>query len=190
MRAVALAFAAFAALLTAPLLAQDFPALSGRVVDEADVLSDTFEQRLVARLEALEADTTVNFVVMTVPSLGDASPEEIADGFLDQWVGANPPGDNSAILLLVPDDRTFIVQVRMQLDPELYEGRPDAYWFEKGTLPPSRVKKLKVIIEQAVVPGFKEGDWERGLNDGINALEMTLRAPPPPSKASKDIEES
>ena len=43
--------AAFAALLAAPLAAQDFPALSGRVVDEANIIDASTEAQLTQKLE-------------------------------------------------------------------------------------------------------------------------------------------
>ncbi|TNE58412.1 MAG: methanol dehydrogenase, partial [Sphingomonadales bacterium] len=69
MRAFALTLAAFAAMISLPATAQDFPELSGRVVDEANIIPDDVEQQLTQQLEALEQQSQRQLVVATVPDL-------------------------------------------------------------------------------------------------------------------------
>ncbi|MBV1704681.1 MAG: TPM domain-containing protein, partial [Hyphomicrobiales bacterium] len=69
------ALAAFAlvfafAFSTAALAATAFPALGGRVVDDAHVLSPATAAALTDKLKALEDKSGIQFVVATVPSLG------------------------------------------------------------------------------------------------------------------------
>ena len=74
MRALALALvAASFATLT---LAADVPFLSGRVVDDAEVLTPPVRERLTAVLKTHEDKTTNQIVVLTVPTIGDESIEE------------------------------------------------------------------------------------------------------------------
>lgn len=190
MRSLAVLVGAAAACLVTPVSAQDFPTLGGRVTDQAGVLSEGFEQSLAARLEGLELRTSVSIVVLTVATLEGDSPDEFADSMLDQWREATLAGRSSAIMLLVPNDRTFTLQVRMPIEAEDYQGRPDAYWFEKGTVPPSYVKRLEQIMEPAVVPGFKEGDWQRGLSEGLDAVERALRRPETPEGMTEGRDET
>ena len=69
MRAIALFLASLAALFASPALAQEFPPLTGRVVDVADVIPADVEAALDAKLSAFETRTKRQFVVATVPSL-------------------------------------------------------------------------------------------------------------------------
>ena len=50
-------------------VAQEFPKLTGRVVDAADILPPEVEARIAAKSEAIEKQTTAQLVVATVPSL-------------------------------------------------------------------------------------------------------------------------
>ena len=68
MRFLAAAFAV-PCLITPAAAAPTFPALTGRVVDNAQVLSPSTEAGLTAKLAALEAKTSRQLVVVTLPSL-------------------------------------------------------------------------------------------------------------------------
>ena len=66
-------FAGFFALMILALPAKaapDFPALTGRVVDGANILSPATEQALDAKLAGLEKSNSRQLVVVTLPSLG------------------------------------------------------------------------------------------------------------------------
>ena len=69
LRSVLTLAAAFAALLATPLAAQDFPALSGRVVDEADIIDAATEAELTQKLEALETQSQRQLIIATIPDL-------------------------------------------------------------------------------------------------------------------------
>ena len=85
-------FILFVALLFAvPAAAQTFPALSGRVVDQAGLLSPEQEAALTARLEALETASSRQLVVATVSSLEDHPIEDY--GYrLGRALGDRPAG--------------------------------------------------------------------------------------------------
>ena len=60
-------------LLLLPALALDFPALTGRVVDDANILDDATRAALTQKLADLEAKTTDQLVVVTLKSLQGTS---------------------------------------------------------------------------------------------------------------------
>ncbi len=64
--------------LAAPASAQTFPPLTGRVVDQADILRPEQEIDLSSKSEALEAQTGRQFVVATVKSLEGQPIEDYA----------------------------------------------------------------------------------------------------------------
>jgi uncharacterized protein len=77
-RQMALGLAALLTLAAAPspALAQVFPQLTGRVVDEAQVLDASTRAALTQKLADLEARTTNQLVVVTVRSLQGLTIEE------------------------------------------------------------------------------------------------------------------
>ena len=59
--------------LSAPAAAQEFPKLTGRVVDAANIIPPGEEAALVQKLEAVERASSRQLVVATLPSAGRAS---------------------------------------------------------------------------------------------------------------------
>ena len=89
----------------------EFPALSGRVVDTAEILSDHKETRLSAMLGAHERATGGRMIVATVPDLGGRSIEAYGAGLADHWNIAMYP--ESTILIVAEAER----RMRMEFDP-------------------------------------------------------------------------
>ncbi|MGA2710578.1 MAG: TPM domain-containing protein [Steroidobacteraceae bacterium] len=69
----------------APARAAEVPFLSGRVVDNAEILQPVTRSRLTIAIRAHEQHTTDQIVVLTVPTIGDMSVEEFATKFFDTW---------------------------------------------------------------------------------------------------------
>ena len=156
MRLPAVIFAALALVALPALAAPTFPPLTGRVVDAADVIPAAVEVALSTRLAALEAQTTDQFVVVTLPSLQGY---EIADfGYqLGRAWGIGQEGkDNGLLLIVAPDER----EVRFEV----------GYGLE-GTLTDALTR---VIIENAILPRFRANDMaggiQRGVEDAIQVL--------------------
>jgi uncharacterized protein len=149
----------FAALLALPAAAQDLPALSGRVVDQAELLSPEQEAGLTAKLEALEAAATRQLVVVTVPSLQDISIEDFAFRLGEAWKIGNAEADNGAIFLVAPNER----RVRIEVGDGIEGILPDAMAW--------------IIIRDRVTPKFKAGDMPGGISDGVDGIIDQLQAP-------------
>lgn len=138
-----------------------FPALTGRVVDQAGVLNPADTASLTAELADLEASTSDQLVVVTLKSLQG---HDIADyGYqLGRFWKIGQKGENSGALLIVaPAER----QVRIEV----------GYGLE-GTLTDAATK---VIIENGILPAFKTGDYAAGLKSGTNEIIQLLRADAP-----------
>ena len=71
--------ALFLVLFTAIVAAQDVPYLTGRVVDDAHILSDGARAQLTSTLKAHEDATTNQVVVLTVPTLDGRDIESYAN---------------------------------------------------------------------------------------------------------------
>ena len=95
--------------LAAPLAV---PPLTGRVVDSADVLSSSEEQRLEAAVLALESATGGQMAVLTVRTLGaDESLEAYSLRVAETWRIGRKGRDNGAVLLVVTQDRQMRLEV-------------------------------------------------------------------------------
>ena len=88
------------------------PPLTGRVVDMADVLSASEEQRLEAAVLTLEKATGGQMAVLTVPTLGaDESLEAYSMRVAEAWRIGRKGRDNGAILLVVTQDRLMRLEI-------------------------------------------------------------------------------
>ena len=151
----AAAAALIAALLAgASVLAADItvPFLSGRVVDEANILSQDARDRITALSKAHEAATTNQVVVLTVPTLGDASVEEYAVKVFEVWKLGQKGKDNGVLVVVAPQDRKMRIEVGYGLE---------------GTLPDGAAGE---IIRTWMTPAFKAGNYDKGIEDGVAAI--------------------
>lgn len=165
----ALGLVALLWLALAPAAAQPrFPALTGRVVDTANVLPPDVETSLEAKLRQFEAETTHQFVIATVP---DLQGYDIADyGYqLGRTWGIGDKVRNDGILLIVaPNDRRVRIEAGYGLEGDL----PDAL--------------AALIIANAIVPRFKAADIPGGVVAGADAVIAQLSLPPEQARANAD----
>lgn len=147
-------------LVAAPAVAQQFPKLTGRVVDEAHLLSPADVQELDSKLAALEQRSSRQLVVATVPSLQGYEIEDYGYRLGRAWGIGQKEADNGAILLVAPSERKVRVEVGYGLEPIL----TDAF--------------ANRVIDDVIVPRFKAGDMPGGIKAGTDALIAQLQAPP------------
>ncbi len=152
MRALALAllFATFGA------LAADVPYLSGRVVDDAEILSPAARADLAAKLKAHEDKTTNQVVVLTVPTIGSESIEEYANQVFTQWKLGQKGKDNGVLVVVAPKDRKMRIEVGYGLE---------------GTLTDAMAAR---IIRNEMTPKFKNQDYDGGIGSGVSAIVALL----------------
>ena len=133
------------------------PALTGHVIDQTATLDATQRQALQARLEALERDKGAQLVVLVVPS---TAPEDIAayaHRVGDSWkIGRAGVGDG-LILLVALEDRRVRIEVAKTLE---------------GAVPDLMAKR---IIDGAIVPHFRAGDYAGGLIAAVTQLDALVR---------------
>lgn len=138
------------------LAALTFPALTGRVVDQANIIPPATESALTTKLADLEAKTTDQFVVVTLPSLGGTSIEDYGYQLGRAW-GIGQKGKNNGLLLIVaPNEKAVRFEVGYGLEGDLTDA------------------VTRLIIENAILPRFRAGDMaggiERGVDDAIQVL--------------------
>ena len=153
MRALAILFALLAAV---PASAQTFPPLTGRVVDQANLLSPAEEAYLTERLAALEARTTDQLVVVTMPSLGGRTIEAFGMALGNHWGIGQRGKDNGVLLIVVPAERKVRIEVGYGLEQILTNARASA------------------IIHADLIPQFRQSRWYEGVRAGTRSIIATL----------------
>lgn len=140
--------------------ALDVPPLTGRIVDQAQILSPDIETRLTSQLAAYESRTGTQIAVLTISSLHGASLEAFAHRVATTWHLGTKQQDNGVILLIVPGDR----RVRFEVGYGLEGALPDVV--------------ASRIIRQQIIPKFRTGDFSGGVTAGIEALQQVLDKEP------------
>ena len=138
-----------------PLHAQDVlpvPALSARVIDQTGTLSEPQRAALESRLAAFEAEAGPQIVVLMVAT---TQPEDIAayaQRVADSWkIGRREVGDG-LLLLVAKNDRKVRIEVAKALE---------------GAVPDLAARQ---IIDRAITPAFRAGDYAGGLAAAVDQL--------------------
>ena len=158
--------ACLAALLSFPAAAQEFPKLSGRVVDAADLLSPETEAALTEKLKTLEDTTTRQLVVATIPDLQGYDIADYGYRLGRNWGLGQKEDDNGALLIVAPNERKVRIEVGYGLEGYLTDALSS------------------VIINRQIVPRFREGDMEGGVVAGTDAIVAQLSLPPEEARAN------
>jgi uncharacterized protein len=147
--AVTLASHAFAAELK-------FPALSGRVVDDANVLSTSTQAELTEMLAAHERATGEQVVVVTLASLQGNTIEDYGYQLGRHWGIGQKDKNTGAILIVAPKEHKVRIEVGYGLEGKLTDALS------------------RTIIESDIVPSFKRGDFNGGVVAGTTSILKVL----------------
>ncbi|OGO23892.1 MAG: hypothetical protein A2Z28_05140 [Chloroflexi bacterium RBG_16_51_9] len=160
-----LILASLLAVLTASaVFAQDFPQPTGNLVNDfAGLLSPAGKAQLESRLLQLEKDTTDEVAVVTIASLEGDSVEDYASRLFEKWGIGKKGKDNGVLFLVAPTERQMWIEVGYGLEPVLTDGRAGR------------------ILDNEVLPSFRDGDYEAGITKGVIAIEGYLRKGTPPT---------
>ncbi|MBO6784399.1 MAG: TPM domain-containing protein [Alphaproteobacteria bacterium] len=174
-RPVAPAVAAFLAavlLWTAAAYAQiELPALTGRVVDNAGLLDTATEARLTERLAEHERGTGNQVVVVTLDSLQDRTIEEFGVELGRHW-GIGQEGDDNGVLLIVaPNERKVRIEVGYGVEGVLTDA------------------SSSVIIQNAILPNFRQGNMQAGVVAGVTRILDVLEGTGEPTQSYTDPDE-
>jgi len=168
--ALRLCLALFVLLCATMAHAQSFPKLTGRVVDQAHLLSAADEAALSRRLAVLEEQSSRQLVVVTLP---DLQGYDIADyGYqlgrhwgIGQSGAAGGEKDNGALLIVAPNERKVRIEVGYGLEGILTDALSS------------------LIIQQDILPRFRDGDYPGGIAAGTDALINQLALPEDEARA-------
>ncbi|GAC1328199.1 MAG: hypothetical protein NVSMB26_03160 [Beijerinckiaceae bacterium] len=142
-------FAALAATL-------HFPELSGRIVDQANILPAATRSSLETKLADLEQKSGIQLAVATVSSLEDQDVETYTNQLFRAWKLGDQAKNNGALLLVAPKERKVRIEVGYGLEGTLTDALSN------------------VIITNAMVPKFKAGDFAGGVERGVDGIIAAL----------------
>jgi len=145
-------------ILASPTLASapKFPTLTGRVVDDAGVLSTSTQSQLTDMLATHERTTGEQVVVVTLASLQGYTIEDYGYQLGRYW-GIGQKGKNTgAILIVAPKEHKVRIEVGYGLEGQLTDA------------------VSATIIQNYILPSFKRGDFEAGILAGTKSILSVL----------------
>jgi uncharacterized protein len=149
----ALALCAFATMAFA---APQYPELAGRVTDDAGLLTASEKTDIERELAAIEQTSTDQIAVVTVKSLQGYPIEDYGIGLARKWGIGQKGKDNGLLLIIAPDDRKVRIEVGRRLEPLMTDTM------------------AALIIQNAILPKFRRGDYAGGIKDAIRDIKTVL----------------
>ena len=143
--------AAFA-LFSAAAFALNVPALSGRIVDNANIISRKDEAEINACLENVENSTGAQVAVLTINSLEGESLEDFSMKVAEKWKLGQKEKDNGALVLVALKERKVRIETGYGLE---------------GTLTDT---KCGLILRNVIIPEFRNGDYSEGILKGVKNI--------------------
>ena len=143
-----------------PAQAAPIPALTGPLVDAANVIPDEQEPALIAKLKAVQAQSGRQLVVATIPSLDGEPVEDYGYRLATAWKIGDKGENNGMILLVAPSDHRVRIEVGLGLEPIMADALSGR------------------IIRNEITPRFKAGDIPGGISAGVDAIIPQLTLPP------------
>lgn len=132
-------------------------ALTDRVVDAAGVLSFAQQQELIAKLSDYEKESSDQIVVATVPSLNGMDIETYANRLYRAWALGQKTENNGILLLVAPNERKVRIEVGYGLEGTVTDALS------------------AIIIHNAIIPEFRNGDYGAGIIKGVDDILQVLR---------------
>ena len=134
-----------------------FPKLTGRVVDEAGILSSTTKAKLNTILKNAEQNSTNQVVVVTLKSLQGNDIAQYGYQLGRAWGIGQKKSNNGVLLIVAPNERKVRIEVGYGLEGTLTDALSS------------------VIIQNDILPYFKRGDYDSGVLNGVKAILSVLK---------------
>lgn len=137
-----------------------FPELTGRVVDNAQMIEPAVREQLVQQLNAHEKTTGEQLVVVTLPDLQGTDIADFGYQLGRYWGIGQKDKNNGALLIVARAERKLRIEVGYGLEDRLTDAQSS------------------VIINQVITPAFKAGNFSKGISDGVSAMLVVLGGNP------------
>ncbi len=139
------------------LAAIEFPALTGRVVDTAGLLSSKATNKVTRLLTRHEEKTTNQIVVVTLTDLQGRTIEEYGYQLGRHWGVGQKERNNGVLLLVAKNERKLRIEVGYGLEGALTDAMAGN------------------IIQTVIRPQFKKGNFDQGVFRGVNAIIAAIK---------------
>ena len=136
--------------------AVNYPALTGRIVDQANIIPAATRNTIEPKLADLEAKSGIQLVVVTINSLDGQEIEPYANELFRAWKLGEKDKNNGVLLLVAPNEHRVRIEVGYGLEGTLTDALS------------------KVIITNAMTPRFKTGDFGGGIARGVDDIITVL----------------
>jgi len=138
------------------------PPLTARVTDLTNTLSAQQRAALEERLAAFEVRKGSQIAVVIVPTTAPETIEQYGIRVGEQWKIGRKGVDDGAILLVALKDRALRIETGYGLE---------------GVLPDAVAKR---IVDEVIVPRFKQGDYFGGIDAGVSRMMAVIDGEPLP----------
>lgn len=128
------------------------PVLSGRIVDNAGIISPETTQKLIGRLAEWERKSGDQLAIATVPSLGGEDIESFSNRLFRAWTLGQEKVNNGVLLVVAPNDRQVRIEVGYGLEGTLTDALSS------------------LIIHTWMIPAFRDGNYNLGISEGVDAI--------------------
>jgi uncharacterized protein len=142
--------------VAAQALALTFPALTGRVVDEAGILDASARDALEKLSADLEAKSSDQLVIVTLKSLQGTSIDDYGYQLGRAWKIGQKGKDNGVLLIVAPNERKVRIEVGYGLEGTLTDAISS------------------VIVQGSILPRFRAGDFPGGVTRGAQDIARVL----------------
>ncbi|MGH8517566.1 MAG: TPM domain-containing protein, partial [Panacagrimonas sp.] len=142
------------------------PPLQSRITDLTGVLAADVKASMEAKLEAFEREKGSQVAVLMVPTTQPETIEQYGIRAVDAWKLGRADADDGVLLLIALEDRSLRIEVGQGLE---------------GAIPDAVAKR---IIEETIVPAFRENHFSGGIDAGLDQIIGLIRGEPlPPPQA-------
>ena len=144
------------------------PPLSSPVTDLTNTLTASEQSQLQQKLLAFENGKGSQIAVLIVPTTQPETIEQYSIRVVDQWKLGRKGVDDGALLLVAKDDRTVRIEVGYGLE---------------GALPDAIANR---IVRDFIVPEFKVGNFNQGINAGVDRMIAVVEGEPLPAPQRRE----
>jgi uncharacterized protein len=163
----AIAFVLFFALCGANVYADvPVPPLTARVTDQTGTLNDEQRAALEQTLKDFEAQKGSQISVLIVPTVRPETIEQYSIRVVEQWKLGRKNVDDGVLLIVAKNDRELRIEVGYGLEGVLTDATSNR------------------IINEVIVPRFKQGDFYGGISAGVDSIMNVINGEqlPPPTQ--------
>lgn len=134
----------------------NFPRLTGRIVDEANLLDAATRAELTQKLTELEGKSTDQLVIVTLRSLQGTSIEDYGYRLGRAWQIGQQGKNNGVLLIVAPNERKVRIEVGYGLEGTLTDAISS------------------FIVQNSILPRFRANDYQGGIKRGAEDIIQVL----------------